>query len=310
VNGQPLHVAVGFVTDHQGRWLLTQRAKHVHQGGLWEFPGGKLEPGETAYAALLRELREEVAIEVTAAEPLIQVRHDYPDLSVLLDVWRVSAFNGEAAAQEGQALHWVAPQDLADFPLPAANAAIVKAARLPGVYPVLEGDSAEMVWQRLLAIRAAGLHFAQFRAKGVAAQQRLRLWQHVSQYCAEHGIRLLLNADVHLPLQPGQGVHLSSRALAVCARRPQGVAWVGASCHDLQELQRAEALDLDFAVLAPVLPTATHPDAPALGWQTVQDWLRQVNLPVYVMGGLQLDDRARALAFGAQGIAGIRAFGA
>jgi 8-oxo-dGTP diphosphatase len=122
-----VHVAVGVISDGGDRILIARRAEHLHQGGLWEFPGGKVEAGETVEQALHRELFEELAIEVTARQPLLTIAHDYSDKSVLLDVWWVSAFTGEVQGREGQPLHWVDIASLQEFEFPAANQPIITA---------------------------------------------------------------------------------------------------------------------------------------------------------------------------------------
>lgn len=123
-----VEVAVGVILDaeHQ-RVLLSRRAAGAHQGGLWEFPGGKLEPGETIEAALCRELKEELAIEVRACEFLQLIKHDYNDKSVCLDVWLVTAFDGEPRPLEGQPLRWVSIDSLQEMQFPAANQPIIAA---------------------------------------------------------------------------------------------------------------------------------------------------------------------------------------
>ena len=131
-----LHVAAGAIVGADGRILIARRAQHRHQGGLWEFPGGKVEDGEGVREALARELWEELHIEVEQARPLIQIRHRYPDKAVLLDVWRVGRFGGAPAGREGQPLAWAAPEALAGYDFPAANAPIVAAVRLPAVLPL------------------------------------------------------------------------------------------------------------------------------------------------------------------------------
>ncbi len=122
-----VHVAVGVILDDQGRVLLARRPVQVHQGGLWEFPGGKVDAGESVAEALARELTEELAIQVEATQPLLEIRHDYPDKSVLLDVWLVTAFEGDPRGNEGQPIEWAEVKQLADYEFPAANQAIVSA---------------------------------------------------------------------------------------------------------------------------------------------------------------------------------------
>ena len=124
-----MHVAVGVITDGDGRVLIARRPAHIHQGGLWEFPGGKVEHGESLPGALSRELDEELGIVASAMEPLLEVHHDYSDKSVLLDVWQVTSFSGEPRGLEGQPLRWVTGSELAEFEFPAANQPIVEAVR-------------------------------------------------------------------------------------------------------------------------------------------------------------------------------------
>ncbi|MGD8576631.1 MAG: 8-oxo-dGTP diphosphatase MutT, partial [Thiohalophilus sp.] len=128
-----LHVAVGVVQNASGEVLLARRADHRHQGGLWEFPGGKIEPGESPMQALARELHEELGIDIESPEPLIRIPYRYPEHAVLLDVWQVKTFSGEPHGREGQPLCWVAVNKLPDYSMPAANRPIVSAARLPSV---------------------------------------------------------------------------------------------------------------------------------------------------------------------------------
>lgn len=122
-----LHVAVGVVLDRQGRVLVSLRHAAAHQGGLWEFPGGKVEAGETVSEALARELREELSIRVLEVSPLLEVRHDYGDRRVLLDVWWVSAFEGQPRGLEGQRVRWVGADAIRALDFPAANRPVLEA---------------------------------------------------------------------------------------------------------------------------------------------------------------------------------------
>lgn len=303
-----VHVAVGVIRDGNGNILLTQRAKHVHQGGLWEFPGGKLEANETVTQALRRELQEEVGITVQTAKPLIKINHHYPDLRVLLDVWQVTDFSGVAEACEGQAMQWVEPRQLSNYPFPAANLPIITASRLPDRYAILEGSSTKQVLANLDRIINKHINLLQLRIKSLPASETAAVYHAILAHCRKHGIQVLLNSDLALAGPPADGLHLSSRALLACRTRPSPYRWVAASCHNLQELRHAENIGADFAVLAPILPTATHPGVQPLGWETMAKLIDQVNLPVFALGGLELDDMSRVLHAGAQGIAGISTF--
>ena len=119
-------MAVGILLDPQGRVLITRRASEAHQGGLWEFPGGKVEPGETITDALARELNEELGVTVLISEPFMTLQHDYGDQCVCLAVYRVASWRGEPSGMEGQPLAWQPPVDLIDWPFPAANQPILK----------------------------------------------------------------------------------------------------------------------------------------------------------------------------------------
>ena len=122
-----VHVAVGVILDSANRILITRRDDNAHQGGLWEFPGGKVEPGETVQQALQRELREELGISIGVARPLLEVHHDYGDKIVFLDVYVVREFSGEPKGLEGQPLEWVAEGQLQNFEFPQANVPIADA---------------------------------------------------------------------------------------------------------------------------------------------------------------------------------------
>ncbi len=123
----PVQVAVGMVINAAGAVLITRRPDHVHQGGLWEFPGGKVERGESILSALCRELHEELGIVVQAAEPWLQISHAYPDKTVRLEVWRVMGYTGEPQGREGQLLVWALPAEISDFAFPAADQPILDA---------------------------------------------------------------------------------------------------------------------------------------------------------------------------------------
>ncbi len=305
-----LHVAAAVIRDGQGRILISRRATGVHQGGLWEFPGGKLESGEDVQAALRRELREELGIEAGRLSPLIRVPWDYPDRQVLLDVWEVLDFRGEPHGREGQPLRWVQPEDLAAYEFPAANRPIRIAAWLPDRYLITPepGDMSSFL-ERLQRLLERGIRLAQLRAKAMETESLARLAEKAQALCEAHGARLLLNGRPDLAVAVGAaGVHLTSAQLMAAKERPLPEPFLcAASCHDPAELQRAGELGLDFAVVAPVQPTASHPEARPLGWTGFADCCDAAVLPVYALGGLGPGDVVRARAAGGQGIAAIRA---
>ena len=310
---QQVHVAVAVIEDAGGRILLTRRHDHLHQGGLWEFPGGKVEPGEEISQALRREIREELGLDVSAHFPLIRVKHCYSDKSVLLDVHRVTAYDGVPEGLEGQPMEWVEPERLASYPLPEADHPIVNAVNLPSGYMITGADPGNPVvfLQRLGRALDQGQKLVQFRAPGLGESAYRALAQEVLSLCREYpGVRLLLNSDPGLAIELGaDGVHLNSRRLNGLRERPlPGEFWVAASCHDERELKHAERVGADFAVLSPVNATASHPQAEPLGWRQFRDWVDEVAMPVYALGGMTLETMGRARSEGAQGIAAIGAF--
>lgn len=311
--GDVVRVAAAAVFDGEGRVLITRRADNAHQGGLWEFPGGKLEAGEDARSALQRELVEEVGIHITRARPLIRVRHDYPDKPVQLDVWRVDGFEGEAHGREGQPLQWVAPESLGEYNFPTANAPIVRAVQLPDAYLITPdlGDTPPADFLRHLALRLqAGIRLVQLRAKSLDEGEYLQLAREAAALCHRYGARLLLNADAAQVAAAGaDGVHLSSGALRRCEARPltAGAGLVAASCHDAGELAQAAAIGADFALLSPVAATASHPDIEPLGWERFEELVVPAPFPVYALGGMGPDDIETAWTHGGQGVAAIRA---
>jgi 8-oxo-dGTP diphosphatase len=306
-----IHVAVGALLDAAGRVLVTRRPAEVHQGGLWEFPGGKLEPGEAARAALVRELREELGIEVRAARPLIRVHHDYGDRRVVLEVFLVSDFAGKPRGLEGQPLDWVAPAAMEVERFPAADKPIIDALRLPARYLITGADPADApgFLRRLQTSLAAGIGLVQLRAHAVADVDYRGLAREAFALCEGAGAKLVLNRDPQLVADlPAHGLHLQAAALWGQPARPGGADLVGASCHTAADLKRAAALGLDYALLGPVMPTATHPKAATLGWSGFAALADAAALPVYALGGLSENDLQRSFGHGAQGIAAISGF--
>jgi len=304
-----LHVAVGVITNAHDEILLSLRPPDRPHGGLWEFPGGKLEVGESVQQALARELHEEIHIEVVSAKPLIRIPYDYPEQAVLLDVWQIDNWRGAPQAREGQVLRWVARDRLADYAFPSANRAILQALCLARRYAIIEGDW-QAASQRLEHALQRGLRLLQLRVKSLPIEQRRVFLETALARCQHYNVDILINSEIFEPAFAGKtGLHLTRRALWQCTARPEIRHYVAASCHDLADLQRAAALGLDFAVLSPVLPTPSHPDAVPLGWEKFHDWVGRVRIPVFALGGLHEADFQRACEAGAQGIAGIRFVG-
>jgi len=308
----PLQVAVGVVKNPEGKILISLRHADLHQGGLWEFPGGKIEASETAEQALARELKEELNITVTAATPLIAVNHQYPDRFVQLNVFLVEQFSGEAKSLEGQPFKWVTPAELEHYAFPAANQPIITAARLPHYYAILDDADEAMLLTNLQKILNRGIKLIQARLKNLPSAAVAKFIEQAYPLCQQQQAVLLMNSAVECSVEV-DGIHLTSRDL-MALRLSSGHAlttrpkWLSASCHNLEQLQHAQNIGVDFAVLAPVLATQTHPGAASLGWEQFVELVAKVNLPVYGLGGMTESSLITARQSGGQGIAAIRAF--
>lgn len=305
----PLHVAVGVIKNDDGHVLISFRHKSSHQGSLWEFPGGKVELGETVEQALARELKEELGILVEASVPLIKIKHQYTDLEVLLDVRTVTLFSGEAHGVEGQEVKWIDPNQLTNHKFPEANYPIITATRLPSEYAILNGAEIDVLLKDLNTILNNGVKLIQARVKGLSGEGVISFFKRAVPLCKENGACLLVNSAVKSADKVNlSGIHLTTTDLLALKQRPARYDWVSASCHNLNELKHAEQIGVDFVVLAPVLPTKTHPGAEPLEWKRFKEIIDRVNLPVFALGGMTEADKQVAQEAGAQGIAGITAF--
>jgi len=310
LEGGVVHVAVAVITNPAGEVLVTRRPPHVHQGDRWEFPGGKVEPGEETRKALAREIEEEVGLRIEAARPLIRLRHDYPARSVLLDAWRVTAYRGVARGREGQQVAWRDPRTLDPAEFPAANPPIITALRLPPLYlitPEPEPPYAGFI-SRLESLLAAGIRLVQLRAKILSTEDFRYLAAEVIALCRTRGAQVLLNAEPELAIAlNADGIHLGSGQLLRLTARPLPAALlVAASCHDRRQLQHAERIGADFVAASPVQATLSHPAARALGWDGLRSLAEPAVVPVYALGGLGPGDLGTAWRQGAQGVAAIR----
>lgn len=304
-----VEVMAGVIRDARGRVLLARRTEGRDLAGLWEFPGGKHEPGESPEEALARELHEELGIEVEIGPALITVPQRDPDKRLRLDVRTITSWRGNARGREGQALVWVPPARLPSYSMPPADRPVVAALLQPAHYlvtPTPDGDDA--AW--LVALESAlvsGVRRVQLRAPGVEPQRWRSLVGQAIHLCGQAGAEVLVNADVALARELGIGVHLPAALLHSMDGRPLPTdVPVGASCHSARDLQAAEALGCDFAVLGNLHPTPSHPGRAGIGWEGFAALREGVSLPIYAIGGLLPGDLDEARRNGAQGIAAIR----
>lgn len=308
-----VEVAAAVMLRADGRqFLLAQRPEGKVYAGYWEFPGGKVEPGETVRDALIRELQEELGITVTACSPWLTRQFTYPHATVRLNFWRVTAWDGEigiTAPLEHSAVDWLACGDAPHVePILPANAPILKALSLPTTMAITmaEIEGVERQLERLETALAGGLRLIQLRDKGLPPAQRLWFAEAVVRLAHDAGALVVVNDSADIARRvAADGLHLSASALAGCAGRPD-FPWVGASCHTAGEIARAGELELDYALLSPVLPTPTHPENPGLGWTEFGARITGNTLPVLALGGMQRETLETAQQAGAHGIALMR----
>ncbi|MBN9460210.1 MAG: Nudix family hydrolase [Burkholderiales bacterium] len=301
-------VAVGVLTRADGAVLLAQRPPGKAYAGWWEFPGGKLEAGESVEQALARELHEELGITVREARPWVVREHVYPHAHVRLSFLRVPTWSGEPRAREGQALAWRQASHIDLAPLLPATVPVIGWLRLPQCLAIscaMELGE-ELFLQRLEARLLRGLRLLQLREPGMSAERFDALFHRVRERCRHHGAQLIVNS-VHPAsyAQACDGVHMRAAELRLCVSRPR-LRIVGASCHDAEELALAARLGADFALLGPVKPTLTHPLARTLGWPGFARLARGSGVPVYALGGLDERDASQAMRAGAHGLAMMR----
>ncbi|MDH5436232.1 MAG: Nudix family hydrolase [Gammaproteobacteria bacterium] len=301
-----IHVAVGVVKNHNNEVLISRRHENAHQGGLWEFPGGKVESKESILDALRRELNEELGIRIESAHPLIRVHHDYEDKNVLLDVWQIQAFEGTPHGREGQVWQWASLNELDKMKFPEANKPIMKAVKLPSLY-LITGNGADdqpVFLDRLKQCLESGVSLVQLRVKGIDDVAYRQLASAAVSLCKQFNAALIINADPALVDVVGaSGVHLNTDRMMALTKRPlPDEKWVGGSCHNEAELLHACKLGLDFVVLSPVLATPSHPGEPFLGWEKFRELTEKATIPVFALGGMHPENVSTAFEYGAQGV--------
>ena len=307
-NNKVIEVSAAVLQRSDGTFLLAQRPSDKIWAGYWEFPGGKIEAGESAYDALVRELREELGIDAVTVHPWIIRVFTYPHATVRLNFFRVTEWSGEMHPHEGQQFSWQRAPEVNIAPVLPANAPVLRALELPVLYAISNAAElgVEEFMRRLQIALRNGLRLLQLREKNLPRAALRELALRVGALAHGNGAKVLLNGDVAMAQEVGaDGVQLTAAQLAACTERP-AVDWCSASCHSAEELRLAEKLGCDFAVLSPVLPTQSHPGAAHLGWEHFAAIAAGSSIPVYALGGLKHADMHTAWQHGAHGIALLR----
>lgn len=309
------HVAVCVIKDQHGHFLIARRHADSHQGGLWEFPGGKIEKGESVLQALKRELYEETDLELISASPLIRIHHDYGDKLVLLDVWIIDEYTGLASGKEGQEIRWVKLNEFELYQFPVANMPIITAINLPDKYMV----TGEFKDEKDLLLRVKnslnkGISLIQFRAHDLDIDSYIDYAKKIYNLCRMKKSKLLLNMSAehykkYHACNFSDGIHLTSHELDLYSLNAiDSPGLVSASLHNAEDLLRAHEREISFAMLSPVKKTLSHPEQQPIGWNNFYELTEQANIPIYALGGMSYSDLTVAKNNGAQGIAAIGAF--
>jgi 8-oxo-dGTP diphosphatase len=293
-----IEVAAGVLLHADGAFLLARRPAGKVYAGYWEFPGGKVEPGEPPAQALARELHEELGIEIAEAYPWLTRVFTYPHGTVRLRFYRILSWQNEPHPREDQAIAWQRPEAPMAAPMLPANAPVLASLALPAEYAITAAGqlgTAPML-ARLERALERGLRLLQIREPGMDDASRRLFTEQAIGLAHRYGCKVLAKA----PFPGADGIHFTAAELMQLQEKPQrGLA--AASCHTRAELERAMRLDLDFAVVGPVR------DKAAIGWDRFAGLVADSSIPVYAIGGLSPVDRQEAWRAGAHGVAMIRA---
>jgi 8-oxo-dGTP diphosphatase len=300
----PVDVAVGILIRPDGTLLFASRPEGKPYAGYWEFPGGKLEVGESVAYALKRELHEELGVDIGAVFPWLVRVFDYPHALVRLHFCRVFDWQGELHAREGQRFGFF-PLGALPQPLLPATIPVLRGLELPAVYGISAAQrlGPHEFLRRLEASLANGMRLVQLREPGMAEDALAPVFREARAMTRAAGARLLVSSRHPRDLwDAADGVHLTALELAAASARP-ACAWVGASVHGAEDLARAAQLGADFAVLGSVQSTASHPGQLPLGWTEFERVALGTHIPLYAIGGLDMDRLPHAMACGAHGVA-------
>lgn len=309
-----IDVAVAVVFNASGQVLWGCRPEGKPYAGYWEFPGGKVEPDETVWQALVRELKEELDITALDGGPWFRIEHDYEHANVRLHLYRVWRFEGTPKSLEQQSFIW-AGLDGADLSpiLPATEPLLPKLAQ-PTVMALSNYEAGFQACANRLeqALNHNDMPvYVQFREKLLKGDALIQAFEHCYGLCQKTGQAMLLNSDTwlnlseHLDALPCP-LHLTQAHLL--SGQFQDLQCAGASVHDADSLLKAFDRGLSYAVLGAVKQTASHPGRLGLGWANFLEVVQGARLPVFAIGGLGFDDMRQAQSHGAHGVAMLSKF--
>jgi 8-oxo-dGTP diphosphatase len=303
-----INVAVGILIDANKKILLAQRPKSRSWSGWWEFPGGKLEKNESPIDALIRELKEEVGIDVVNFQKWVTRNYSYEEHNVTLYFFKVTEWKGKPSPKENQRLLWINPCEVKKATILPPNVFILNALSLPTQYGItnISETPKEIFLTQLLNKLEQGLKIIQIREKSLPLEELKIITLDIIKICKPFSAKVILNSSIELANDlKADGVHLDSIALKKLTKKPKNII-VSASCHSEEDVKIAQEKDIDFVVLSPVNKTISHPKIVPLGWDKFLCITNRFDIPIYALGGMKKSDLVNALESGAVGIASQR----
>lgn len=304
-----IKAVVGVLYNKSGELLIAKRQDHQFMPGFWELPGGKIESGETTEQTIIRELNEELGIKVSALSLHQTMQHTYADRVVELCIYNIDQYQNTPTGIEGQQIAWTSVQDLHNYQLLPTMRAFIDSITLPNKYWITpSSDHQSEVWMKKFNEKITqDISLIQLRSKTTLDNHFIA---ELHNRCKQDNIKLLINTlDKSFNEPYCDGWHLTTNEMLNLKSRPcANEKILGASTHNLNEALKAQSIGVDFVVISPVQATKTHPDTAPLGWNAAQEVVDKLNIPVYFLGGMGLEDLEKTLRIGAQGIAGVSAF--
>lgn len=306
-----IDIAIGIL-KHQNSFCLSLRQKHQSHANHWEFPGGKVEGLESIEDALIREFKEELAVETSGWKKLIEIPWHYEKVSVRLHVYQTEQYSDEPLGNEGQIVKWFTLEELKELIFPKANRGIIMALELSNKY-MISGSFAdtEDALNKFAKALDKGISLCQLRAKDLTDTEFADVASPAIDLCHQYGAKLLLNGKVSLLKQfaNADGIQLASNEIYQFDKRPISKnKLLGVSTHTDEDIAQALKIEADFILLSPVKKTSSHPDLPGMGWEAFAQKVKDIPVPVYALGGMKADDVLVAKQHGGQGIATISGF--
>ena len=304
-----IKAVVGVLHNKDQQMLIAKRQSHQFMGGFWELPGGKIEHGESPEVAISRELNEELGIIVDKLSLHQTMVYQYTDRIVELSIYNIDNYLNTPKGVEGQEIAWVSVENLNSYKLLPTMKSFINSITLPKQYWITPSSNHQSdQWIKKFEEKLKqGIKLIQLRSK---TKLDITFIEELHNKCKHNNINLLLNTvDKSFHEAYCDGWHITTGEMFDLKSRPcANNKLLGASTHDLTEALKAQDLGADFIVISPVQATQTHPDTVPIGWDAAKEVVDKLNIPVYFLGGMTLNDLDKTLKLGAQGIAGVSAF--